>query len=71
MPEAVCRDELATAGFQGIDIEPTNVLSREDLADMADQLDAALIQPDIDVAATLDELDHVVMSAFIRAGKPI
>ena len=70
LPEAGCRDELATAGFQEIDVEPTNVLSRADLADMADHLDAALIPPDIDVEATLDELDRVVMSAFIRASKP-
>src|SRR5665647_146362 len=33
LPEAVCRDELRTAGFQEIDIEPTNVLSGADLGD--------------------------------------
>jgi len=53
-----------------IDIKPTNVLNREDLQSMAGQLDAALIPPDVDVAATIDELDGVVMSAFIRARKP-
>ena len=70
LPEAVCRDELRTAGFQEIDIEPTNVLSGADLGDMAGQLDPALIPPDLDVAAAIDELDGVVMSAFIRARKP-
>jgi SAM-dependent methyltransferase len=70
LPEAVCRDELRTAGFQEIDIEPTNVLSGTDLSDMAGQLDPALTPPDLDVAATADELDGVVMSAFIRARKP-
>ncbi|HZW44617.1 MAG TPA: arsenite methyltransferase [Dermatophilaceae bacterium] len=70
LPEAVCRDELRTAGFQEIDIEPTHVLSGVDLGDMAGQLDPALIPPDLDVAATVDELDGVVMSAFIRARKP-
>jgi arsenite methyltransferase len=70
LPETVCRDELRTAGFQEIDIEPTNVLSGADLGDMAGQLDPALIPPDIDVVATIDELDGVVMSAFIRARKP-
>jgi arsenite methyltransferase len=70
LAEAVCRDELRSAGFQEIDIEPTNVLSAADLSDMAGQLDPTLIPPDIDVAATLDELDGVVMSAFIRARKP-
>jgi len=70
LPEAVCRDELRTAGFQEIDIEPTNVLSGADLGDMAGQLDPALIPPDLNLAATIDELDGVVMSAFIRARKP-
>jgi len=70
LPEAVCRDELRTAGFQEIEIETTNVLSGADLGDMAGQLDPALLPPDLDVAATIDELDGVVMSAFIRARKP-
>ena len=70
LPEAVCRDALTTAGFQEVDIEPTNVLNREALEDMAGQLDPTLIPADIDAAATMDELDGVVMSAFIRARKP-
>lgn len=70
LPETVCRDELRDAGFQEIDVEPTNVLSGADLGDMAGQLDPALIPPDLDVAAAIDELDGVVMSAFIRARKP-
>ena len=70
LPEAVCRHELRTAGFHEIDIEPTNVLSGADLADMAGQLDPALIPRDLNVAATIDELNGVVMSAFIRARKP-
>lgn len=37
---------------------------------MASQLDPALIPADIDVTSTIDELDGVVMSAFIRARKP-
>ena len=71
LPEAVCRDELTAAGFREVDIEPTNVLNRSDLEDMAGQLDPALIPEDIDAASTLDELDGVVMSAFIRARKPL
>jgi hypothetical protein len=59
-----------TAGFQDIDIEPTKVMNRSDLESMASQLDPALIPPDVDVADTIDELDGVVMSAFIRALKP-
>lgn len=69
LPEAVCRDALLKAGFH-VDIEPTNVINRADLESMASQLDPALIPPGIDVAATIDELDGVVMSAFIRANKP-
>ena len=70
LPEAVCRDELTASGFQEVDIEPTNVLGRGSLEDMAGQLDPALIPPDVDVAAAIGELDGVVMSAFIRARKP-
>lgn len=70
LPETECRDELTRAGFQDVDIVPTNVLSSTDLKDMAGQLDPALIPLDIDVTATIDELDGVVMSAFIRARKP-
>jgi len=71
LPEAVCRDELMAAGFHDVDIEPTNLMNRSDLESMASQLDPALIPPDVDVAATIDELDGVVMSAFIRARKPL
>jgi arsenite methyltransferase len=71
LPEAVCRAELTSAGFQAVDIEPTNVLNRQDLEDMAGQLDPTLMPADIDAAATMDELDGVVMSAFIRARKPL
>ena len=56
LPEAVCRDELTAAGFREVDIEPTNVLNRSDLEDMAGQLDPALIPADVDAASTLDEL---------------
>jgi SAM-dependent methyltransferase len=68
LPAAVCRGELITAGFQDVDIEPTNIMGRTDLESMASQLDP--VPPDIDVPATIDELDGVVMSAFIRAHKP-
>jgi arsenite methyltransferase len=70
LPEAVCRDALVSAGFRDVGIEPINVMNRADLEAMAGQLDPALIPPDVDVASTIDELDGVVMSAFIRANKP-
>jgi hypothetical protein len=53
-----------------VEIERTRVLGRADLESMANQLDPALIPADIDVASTIDELDGVVMSAFIQARKP-
>ena len=71
LPESVFRSELMAAGFQDVDIEPANVFGRTDLQTMASQLDPAVIPPDVDVAATLDELDGVVMSAFVRARKPM
>jgi arsenite methyltransferase len=69
LPEAVCREALLTAGFQAVDIEPTNVMNREDLEAMASQLDPALVPPGIDVTAIIEELGSVVMGAFIRANK--
>jgi arsenite methyltransferase len=71
LPEAVCRDELTAAGFEHVDIEPTKVLGRADLESLASQLDPALIPADIDVPSSIGELDCVVMSAFIRARKPV
>ena len=71
LPESVFRRELTDAGFQDVDIEPANVFDRADLQGMVRQLDPATIPPDVDAAATLDQLDGVVMSAFIRARKPM
>jgi arsenite methyltransferase len=70
LPEAEFRDELSAAGFEHVDIQPTNTMHRTDLESMASQLDPALLPADIDVSSTIDELDGVVMSASIRATKP-
>ena len=70
LPEAELRDELSGAGFEHVDIQPTNTMHRTDLESMAGQLDPARLPPDIDVSSTIDELDGVVMSASIRATKP-
>ena len=56
LAEAEFRDELSTAGFEHVDIQPTNTMHRTDLESMASQLDPALIPPDIDVSSTIDEL---------------
>jgi arsenite methyltransferase len=70
LPEGVCRQALLSAGFADVDIERTNVMNRSALESFASQLDPGIIPSDIDVAATIDELDGVVVSAFIRANKP-
>ena len=64
------RQRLEAAGFAEIDVEPTRVFERSDLAHMAsDMIASGDIAADIDVSATLEELDGVVMSAFVRARK--
>lgn len=71
LPESVFRRELTAAGFQAVDIEPANVFDRTGLQVLAGQVDPAAIPADLDIEATLDELDGVVMSAFVRARKPM
>jgi ubiquinone/menaquinone biosynthesis C-methylase UbiE len=69
--EAAYQEQLANAGFEAIDIEPTQVYDRADIARMAGDLIASGEVPArLDVEATMDELDGAVMSAFIRARKP-
>ena len=70
LPEAVCRDQLAAAGFAAVDIEPTMVYRRDELEQMAAQMEPSLIPDGLDTQATIDALDGAVMSAFIRARKP-
>jgi arsenite methyltransferase len=62
--------DLARAGFTNISIVPTQVFRRPDLLALADQLDPALIPANLDREATINELDGVVMSCFVRALKP-
>ena len=56
--------KLATAGFQGIEIEPTRIYSIEDARTF-------LSGQDIDVDAIAPAVDGKFMSAFIRATKPL
>ncbi|HUO47798.1 MAG TPA: arsenite methyltransferase [Acidimicrobiales bacterium] len=65
------RDELTRAGFEEIEVRPTQVYGRDELVSMAGDLTASGRLPeDFDVAQALDQLDGAVMSAFIRARKP-
>lgn len=69
--DGVYREQLARAGFEDIDIEPTQVYDRAAIARMArDLLASGELPPSLDVEATLDTLDGEVMSAFVRARKP-
>jgi arsenite methyltransferase len=65
------RDELARAGFEAIEVEPTLVYERDDLVRMAsDMTTSGAIPGDFDAATTLDQLAGVVTSAFVRARRP-
>ena len=64
------RVELESAGFAVISIQPIQVFRRPDLLALADQLDPALVPANLDREATVDALDGVVTSSFIRAVKP-
>jgi arsenite methyltransferase len=69
--EVVYKEQLANVGFDAIDIEPTQIYERADLARIAADLIASGGLPaTLDVEVTMDELDGAVMSAFIRARKP-
>ena len=64
-------DELASAGFGDVTMEPTHVYDRADLVAMAGDLSSVgAIPPSLDLEATLALLDGAVMSAFVRARKP-
>jgi len=60
------RAKLEAAGFTGVEVDPTRIYSRDDTAEMAKAAES-----DRDVEATLAALDGAVMSAFIRAQKPV
>jgi SAM-dependent methyltransferase len=62
---------LRKAGFESIDIQPSHVYDRDDIARVAGDLVASGGVPDsLDVEETLTELDGAVISAFVRASKP-
>jgi arsenite methyltransferase len=57
------RDKLASAGFEGIDVEPTRVYRVEDAREF-------LTGQGIDADAIAPQVDGKFMSAFVRAVKP-
>ncbi len=71
LSEADYRWELDRAGFESIDVEPTNVYDREGLVRMAEEVSAtAELRDTVDAEAAIAALDGAAMSAFIRARKP-
>ena len=64
LEEAHYRDKLARVGFEAIDIEPTRIYRAADARQFLEEAGLA-------DAATLAAIDGRVMSAFIRARKPV
>jgi SAM-dependent methyltransferase len=70
LTEDQCAHSLGNAGFGDVSIEPTNVFGRAELQGLVDGLSPGDLAADLDVEATLTELDGVIRSASIRATKP-
>lgn len=68
--DADYRDKLARAGFEAIDIEPTRVYTKKDAVELMSGACCGS-SPLADLKINLDDVDGAVMSAFIRARKPI
>jgi arsenite methyltransferase len=65
-----CVEAMRAAGFEDIAIEPTTIFGRAELDGLVAGLDPRDIPSGLDIEATIDELDGVIRSAFIRATKP-
>jgi 2-polyprenyl-3-methyl-5-hydroxy-6-metoxy-1,4-benzoquinol methylase len=63
LQETEYRDKLVSAGFEGVDIEPTRIYRVEDAREF-------LSAEGVDVDAIAPQVDGKFMSAFIRAVKP-
>lgn len=70
--ESDYRGLLEEAGFEQVDIEPTQVYDTDDIRRMAGDLSASVeIPKGLDIEATIEEIGGSVMSAFVRAIKPV
>lgn len=65
-----CVDRMSAAGFEKIDIEPTTIFGRSELAGLVSGLGPDDIPADLDLEAAIADLDGVIRSASIRAVKP-
>ena len=64
LEESRYRDKLASAGFEGIEVEPTRVYRAEDARQFLDS--SGLDRDDL-----AEQIDGKFMSAFVRATKPV
>jgi SAM-dependent methyltransferase len=61
---------MTAAGFEGVEIEPTNIFGRSELEGLAAGLDPKDVPADLDAESLLSEFDGVIRSASLRATKP-
>jgi len=64
LEEREYRDKLASAGFEGIEVEPTRIYRLEDAREF-------LCEKGLDVESLAPQVDGKVLSAFVRAAKPL
>jgi arsenite methyltransferase len=64
LEETEYRDKMASAGFEGIEVEPTRIYRVEDAR-------AFLAEKGLDVDSLAPQVDGKVLSAFVRAVKPV
>jgi SAM-dependent methyltransferase len=65
-----CIAAMRGAGFDDVAVEPTTVFGRSELEDLVAGLDPTDVPAGLDVEATIEKLDGVIRSAFIRGTKP-
>ena len=70
LEEGVLRAELAAAGFVDVDIEVVQAYDRSELEQMAREIPPGEVPEGLDVEATVEALDGVITSSFVRARKP-
>jgi arsenite methyltransferase len=64
LAEGEYRDKLSSAGFEGIQIEPTRIYRVEDAREL-------LSEKGLDVDSLAPRVDGKILSAFVRAVKPL
>jgi hypothetical protein len=65
-----CAEAMRAAGFEHVDIEPSTIFGRAELEGLVAAMTPHDIPAGLDIGATIDDLDGVIRSAFIRATKP-